>query len=94
MPLSDDRLQNELKRVPAWTRDGSTITRQFSLADFPSALIFVSAVGHLAEAANHHPDILVQWKKVTLTLSTHSAGGLTEKDFDLAAQIDALPIRS
>jgi len=60
------------------------------LPSFPAALMFVSAVGQLAERADHHPDILITYRKVTLTLSTHSAAGLTEKDFGLAAQINAI----
>ena len=58
--------------------------------DFRDALLFTGAVAYLAEQADHHPDILIQWNKVTLTLSTHSAGGLTANDFDLAAKISAL----
>lgn len=76
-----------------WERKGDSIHKTYALDSFPAALMFVSTVGHLAEAADHHPDILVQYKKVTLTLSTHSAGGLTQNDFDLAAKIDALPFR-
>jgi 4a-hydroxytetrahydrobiopterin dehydratase len=64
----------------------TTVLRQ----DFAGALAFVNAVGELAEARNHHPDIAISWNKVTLTLSTHSAGGLTQADLDLAAAIDAI----
>jgi 4a-hydroxytetrahydrobiopterin dehydratase len=60
------------------------------LADFKAAMLYVGAVAYLAEAANHHPDIAVAWNKVTLTLSTHSAGGLTSNDFNLAERINAL----
>lgn len=91
MQLNDAQITDALKSVPEWTRDGNAIVRRFSLKSFPAALVFASTVGHLAEAADHHPDILIQWKHVTLTLSTHSVGGLTEKDFDLARQIDVLP---
>lgn len=91
MQLNDAQINDALKAVPEWTRDGNAIARRFTLKSFPAALVFASTVGHLAEAADHHPDILIQWKHVTLTLSTHSAGGLTEKDFDLARQIDVLP---
>jgi 4a-hydroxytetrahydrobiopterin dehydratase len=73
-----------------WSQAGNEIQRTFLAASFPAALVFASAVGQLAEKADHHPDILIRYRKVTLTLSTHSAGGLTEKDFALAAQIDAL----
>lgn len=61
------------------------------MSGFPQSLMFITAVGLLAEAAQHHPDILIQWNRVTLSLTTHDAGGLTEKDFALAQQIDQLP---
>jgi 4a-hydroxytetrahydrobiopterin dehydratase len=76
--------------APGWPVGGGEISRTFTLPSFTAALAFVSAVGHLAERADHHPDILIQYRKVTLTLSTHSAGGLTEKDFSLAREIDAI----
>lgn len=91
--LNEAEIQNHLAAVPEWNRSGDEIARTYTLTSFPAALAFASTVGHLAEAANHHPDILIQWKKVTLTLSTHDAGGLTIKDFDLAKQIDALPMK-
>ncbi len=72
-----------------WTREGSAIVREWKLADFAAALAFVNRVAALAEAANHHPDILLHgWNRVRLELSTHSQGGLTEADFALARQID------
>jgi 4a-hydroxytetrahydrobiopterin dehydratase len=75
----------------AWTREGDAIVREWRLADFAAALAFVNQVGEVAERANHHPDILVHgWNKVRLTLSTHSQGGLTAADFELAARIDGL----
>ena len=75
----------------AWTREGDAIVREWRLADFAAALAFVNRVGELAEAANHHPDILLHgWNRVRLELSTHSQGGLTEADFALAAQLDGL----
>jgi 4a-hydroxytetrahydrobiopterin dehydratase len=74
-----------------WTRERSTIVREWTLADFAAALAFVNRVGALAEAANHHPDILLHgWNRVRLELSTHSQGGLTEADFALAREIDGL----
>ena len=91
--LTDAQIREKLEAVPDWSLEGDSITRKFTLTSFPAALVFVNTVGHLAEAADHHPDILVQWKHVTLTLSTHSAGGLTEKDIDLAHQIDSLPMK-
>jgi 4a-hydroxytetrahydrobiopterin dehydratase len=88
--LTEDEIAGRLVGVPGWTRDGSSITTTVSRKDFRDALIFIGAVAYQAEQANHHPDILIQWNKVTLTLSTHSAGGLTDNDFDLAAKISAL----
>jgi 4a-hydroxytetrahydrobiopterin dehydratase len=70
--------------------DGRKIRREFSFADFKQALVFVNAVGEVAEQRQHHPDILVEYNNVTLTLWTHSKGGLSDKDFSLAAKIDTL----
>lgn len=88
--LTEDEITSRLGGVPGWTRDGGSITATVTRTDFRDALLFTGAVAYLAEQANHHPDILIQWNKVTLTLSTHSAGGLTASDFDLAAKISAL----
>ncbi len=88
--LDSHQIGQALLQTPGWRRSGDAITRTFSLPSFPAALLFVGAVGHLAERAEHHPDILIQYRSVTLTLSTHSAGGLTEKDFALAAEVDSL----
>jgi 4a-hydroxytetrahydrobiopterin dehydratase len=74
-----------------WQREGATIARDLEFAGFSAAIAFVNAVAALAEQANHHPDILIHDdKRVRLTLSTHTAGGLTEHDFALAGAIDAL----
>ena len=88
--LDSQQIEQALLRVPGWERSGDAISRAFSLPSFPAALLFVGAVGHLAERADHHPDILIQYRSVTLTLSTHSAGGLTAQDFALAAEINAI----
>lgn len=93
MRLTDAQISEHLANLTGWERAGDEIRKQYKLKSFAAAMLFVNAIAHLAEAADHHPDILVQYKTVTLTLSTHSAGGLTPKDFALAAQIDALPIR-
>jgi 4a-hydroxytetrahydrobiopterin dehydratase len=74
----------------SWSREGDELVLVVRRADFAGALAFVNRVGALAEAADHHPDIDIRWNKVTLRLSTHSAGGLTELDLALAAQIDGL----
>jgi 4a-hydroxytetrahydrobiopterin dehydratase len=73
-----------------WAREGDALVKVVQLADFAGALAWVNRVGELAESRQHHPDIAISWNKVTLTLSTHSAGGLTQLDLDLAAAIDAL----
>jgi len=74
----------------AWTREGDELVKVVKRRDFAEAMQLVNAVADLAEAANHHPDIAISWNTVTLHLSTHSAGGLTQMDLDLAAQIDGL----
>ena len=79
-----------LGTVPQWQRTGEIISRTFVFKDFPAAMDFVNAVAEIAEQAQHHPDIDVRWNKVTLALTTHDAGGLTEKDFALARQIEKL----
>ncbi|MCW2939788.1 MAG: transcriptional coactivator/pterin dehydratase [Actinomycetia bacterium] len=86
--LDEEEIAGELGTVPGWARDGDSIVRTFGHKGFPEAVAFVNRVAELAEAADHHPDILIQWNKVTLTLSTHSAGGLTGRDFALARQAD------
>jgi 4a-hydroxytetrahydrobiopterin dehydratase len=88
--LTEDEISGRLAGVPGWTRQGDSIVTTVTQSDFREALLFVGAVAYLAEQANHHPDILIEWNKVTLTLSTHSAGGLTAADFDLAGKISAL----
>jgi 4a-hydroxytetrahydrobiopterin dehydratase len=88
--LTEDAIVAELGRLPGWERGGDSIQRTVTRDDFRAAMLYVGAVAYLAEEANHHPDILIQWNRVTLTLSTHSAGGLTASDFALARRIDAL----
>jgi 4a-hydroxytetrahydrobiopterin dehydratase len=88
--LDEEAIARELAEAPGWERAEDSIVKTVKLADFKAAMGFVNEVAQLAEAQNHHPDILIQWNKVTLTLSTHSAGGLTANDFGLARQINAL----
>ena len=88
--LTEDEIAAQLASLPGWTREGSSITRSVTRDDFRGAMLFTGAVAYLAEEANHHPDILIQWNRVTLTLSTHSAGGLTGADFGLAGRVNAL----
>lgn len=86
--LDPGEIRSALAQAPHWTRRGKTIRRTFEFKDFVAAMKFVNKVARLAEKAWHHPDIDIRWNKVTLVLSTHSEGGLTAKDFELAAKID------
>ncbi len=88
--LGEGEIAGELVRTPGWTRSGKAIERTYRFPDFKGALLFVNGVAALAEGAGHHPDIAVHYNAVTLTLWTHSVGGLTEKDFALARRIDAV----
>ncbi len=88
--LKEDQIQTQLIALQGWQRKGLEITKVYEHKNFVKAMEFVNSVALLAERANHHPDIDIRWNKVTLTLSTHSAGGLTEKDFTLAKEIDQL----
>ena len=88
--LSDDEISSRLAGIP-WEREGETIVRDWKFADFAEAMAFVGRVADAAEQANHHPDILVHgWNKVRLSLTNHSAGGLTEADFALAGRLEEL----
>jgi 4a-hydroxytetrahydrobiopterin dehydratase len=89
-PLADAEIVEALAALPGWTRAGDEIVRSFECASFPAAIAFVVQVGFLAEKADHHPDLDIRWRTVKVALSTHSAGGLTNRDFDLAAEIEAL----
>lgn len=89
MPLlNDEEIRAGLLELDGWTREGKEILKRFAFADFAAAMAFVNRVADLAEAADHHPDMLITYDQVTLTLSTHSAGGLTHKDLRLAGQIE------
>ena len=88
--LSRTEAEERLKALDGWSLDGNAIRKQFVLKDFPEAVAFVDRLVPGAEAADHHPDILINYKRVTLTYSTHSEGGLTEKDFAGAATADRL----
>jgi len=90
MPLlSEAEIKGRLARLPGWQRAGNQIQRTWTFADFTGSMAFVNRVAALAEAADHHPDIDIRYSRVTLALSTHSAGGLTERDFDLAEAVGA-----
>jgi 4a-hydroxytetrahydrobiopterin dehydratase len=88
--LSSSETETRLHAVPAWRIESGELTRTFTHKDFVAALAFVNKVGDLAEKAGHHPDIDIRYNKVRLGLVTHDAGGITAKDFDLAAAVDKL----
>ncbi len=88
--LTETEVEEKLRALPDWSESGGVIQRTYQFKDFLQSMKFVNAVAALAENRQHHPDILVRWNKVTLTLSTHDAGGITQKDFDLAKECDAV----
>lgn len=88
--LDDAAITERLAGLSGWTRTGDLISKTYRLPSFPAAIAFVTHLGFLAEAAKHHPDLDIRYNKVTVALSTHDAGGLTSKDFDLAAAADDL----
>ena len=88
--LTQGQIDKRLATLPEWTQSGDSIQRTFAFADFLQAMRFVQAIADHAERVQHHPDILIRYNKVTLTLSTHDAGGISKKDFALAKKIDAM----
>ena len=88
--LSDGEIEERLSGLSGWERDGDAIEREFELADFKGSVDFVNRLTPEAEEMNHHPDLEISWNKVTVKLSTHSEGGLTENDFELARRISEL----
>jgi 4a-hydroxytetrahydrobiopterin dehydratase len=88
--LSEAAVERRMAVLDGWHRDGNRIRRTLEFSSFPAAIAFVNRVAGLAEEADHHPDIDIRYRRVALTLSTHSAGGLTAKDMDLAERIDRL----
>ena len=91
MPLlSDDEVEERLGQLDSWSREGDALRREFKLKDFVGSIDFVNRLVEPAEAMNHHPDLEISWNKVTVSLSTHSEGGITENDFELARKIDSL----
>jgi 4a-hydroxytetrahydrobiopterin dehydratase len=88
--LSDTEVEGKLARLPGWKRSGEAIEKSFKRGDFVRAVEFVSSLVEPAEAMNHHPDVSISWETVTVAISTHSEGGLTAADFELAAKIDDL----
>ncbi|MDX2029544.1 MAG: 4a-hydroxytetrahydrobiopterin dehydratase [Blastocatellia bacterium] len=91
MRLSEEQIHTHLAARPGWRREGEEIVRDFKFANFQQAMAFVNRVADAAEAVDHHPDILIHgWNNVRLRVMTHDKGGLTPKDFDLAARIEPL----
>lgn len=91
MALSQTEIQGKLRTIPGWElTKNKGIQKKFAFANFKDALAFVNKVGELAEQSDHHPDITINYNKVTLSVLTHSAGGLTTKDFDLAGHIEKI----
>jgi 4a-hydroxytetrahydrobiopterin dehydratase len=88
--LTTDEVLQALAGLPEWAGSPEAITRTVRAADFRAAIALVNAVADAAEEADHHPDIDIRWRNVTFTLSTHSAGGVTDRDIDLARKIDTL----
>jgi 4a-hydroxytetrahydrobiopterin dehydratase len=87
--LPDQEIAERVKRLAGWARAGDAIRKTFTFSKFADGIRFVDRVAAAADAMDHHPDIDIRYTAITLTLSTHSAGGLTAKDFDLAAKIEA-----
>jgi 4a-hydroxytetrahydrobiopterin dehydratase len=88
--LNDDEIDRRLGELPGWERDGDAIRRTFKFEDFQASVDFVNRLTPAAEEMNHHPDLAISWNTVDCSLSTHSQGGITESDFELAQQIDSV----
>jgi 4a-hydroxytetrahydrobiopterin dehydratase len=88
--LSDSEIQSRLATIPGWEFDGSAISRQFEFKSYAAGVMFAAAAGQLADHMDHHPDLLIGYQKVRVSLNTHDAGGITDYDFALASQINAL----
>ena len=88
--LSDDEIQARLAGLEGWAREGDALKRQLKFEDFQASVDFVNRITPVAEDMNHHPDISISWNTVDLSLSTHSEGGITENDFELAQQINQM----
>ena len=87
--LSQEAIQHHMAALPGWQMEGRELVREFRFPSYLGGIEFVQRVAHLAEALNHHPDLFVGWRRVVVRLSTHSAGGLTALDFELAGQISS-----
>jgi 4a-hydroxytetrahydrobiopterin dehydratase len=88
--LSDREIEARLAGLPGWERAGDALRRELRFDDFVGSVEFVNRITPVAEELNHHPDLAISWNRVTVSLTTHSQGGITEADFDLATRIDGL----
>jgi 4a-hydroxytetrahydrobiopterin dehydratase len=88
--LSEEEIEARLGELEGWRRDGESIVKEFKLDDFVGSVDFINRLAPVAEEMNHHPDLQVSWNKVVVSITTHSEGGLTENDFELAKSIDPL----
>jgi 4a-hydroxytetrahydrobiopterin dehydratase len=88
--LSQAEIQQALKQLPGWTQNGKTIERKFQFDSFVKAMEFVNRIAEAAEAVNHHPDILISYNKVTLSLVSHDSGGITQRDVKMAGRVNEL----
>ena len=89
-PLGDEEIEAKLSELDGWERSGDAIEKKFDRGDFVGSVEFVKALVEPAEEMGHHPDVAISWSEVTVTITTHSEGGLTENDFELAKRIDSL----
>ena len=88
--LSDEEIRSRLAELSGWEREGNALRREFKLKDFVGSVDFVNRIVPVAEQMNHHPDLSISWNRVTVSLTTHAQGGITENDFQLARAIDSL----
>lgn len=89
-PLSESDVQTALQKLPGWRRNGQAIERVFEFPNFSDAMVFVNRVAEAAEEANHHPDITINYNKVTMQLSSHDSGGVTQRDLRMAGRINQI----
>ena len=89
---TDSEVAAKLADLPGWSFESNAIQRRFATEGWPATLMLVNAIGYLCEAADHHPDLLVSWGKLTVRLNTHTAGGVTDKDFEIARKIEEVAL--
>lgn len=93
-PLTDSEITERLAALPGWQRDGDNLTKTYKFSSYLAGLAFATTIGTIAEGMDHHPDMLIGWRKVTVRYNTHSAGSkITDMDFNAAAAIEALPYK-